>query len=135
MTPIKRRLLLRRHVVSNSYEMIWAKVAFRSQYLTKKLFFWIDTRRIGLIKNRLLRISVASTNEKAPLRRNRIMLTINNKRRLFNHQYIARKSCKDYCISLPKKFEMTISKHLKNLHDCYLKFLIRISFKLSESLI
>ena len=50
----------------------------------QQAFFWIDTRRIGLIKNRLLRISVASTNEKAPLRRDRIMLTINNKRRLFN---------------------------------------------------
>ena len=134
MTPIKRRLLLRRQVVRTHTKGFEQKAPFVHN-IWPTGFFWIDTRRIGLIKNRLLRISVASTNEKAPLRRNRIMLTINNKRRLFNHQYIARKSCKDYCISLPKKIEMTISKHLKNLHDCYLKFLIRISFKLSESLI
>ena len=50
----------------------------------QQAFFWIDTRKIGLIKNRLLRISAVSTNEKEPLKRKRIMLTINNKRRLFN---------------------------------------------------
>ena len=52
------------------------------------------------------------------------------------HSPFARKTCKDHCISFrPRKFEMIISQNSRNFHDCYLKFVILISFKFFELLI
>ena len=85
VTPSKRRLLLRKEVVSNSCERIRTKGAFRSQYLINRLFFGSKLEAFDLQKIDFQEFQSFQQMKRRLFKRKRSTLTI-NKRRLFNEE-------------------------------------------------